>query len=187
MIQISSKSLTLKEFLALPETKPVKEYINGKITEKPMPKGKHSTIQTELSTAINITLKSKKIARAFSELRCTFGDHSIVPDISILTWNHIPRDNNGEIADSFYLAPDWIIEILSPEQSQTKVVKNILYCLENGTEIGWLIDPNDKSVVVYFSQQKPGFFEAKTDNLPVPNFANSFKLSVGELFSWLLE
>ena len=38
--------------------------------------------------------------------------------------------NNGEIADSFYIAPDWVIEILSPEQSQTKVVKNILYCLD---------------------------------------------------------
>ncbi len=50
MIQTSSKSLTLQEFLLLPETKPVKEYINGKILEKSMLKGKHSTIQTELST-----------------------------------------------------------------------------------------------------------------------------------------
>lgn len=187
MIKTSSKSLSLKEFLALPETKPAKEYINGKIVKKPMPKGKHSTIQTELSTAINVTLKTQKIARAFSELRCTFGDRSIVPDITILKWDHIPRDDNGEIADSFCLAPDWVIEILSPEQSQTKVVKNILYCLDHGTEIGWLIDPNDKSVVVYFSQQKPMCFEVKKDNLPVPNFANSFQLTIEELFVWLLE
>ena len=130
MIETSSKSITLKDFLDLPETKPAKEYIKGEIIQKPMPKGKHSTIQTELSTAINITLKSNKVARAFSELRCTFSDRSIIPDISILRWNNIPRDNNGEIADSFYIAPDWVIEILSPEQSQTKVVKNILYCLD---------------------------------------------------------
>ncbi|MDJ0601146.1 MAG: Uma2 family endonuclease [Crocosphaera sp.] len=183
----SSKSITLKEFLALPETKPAREYIKGRIIQKPMPKGKHSTIQTELSTAINITLKSQKIARAFSELRCTFGDRSIVPDISILTWNNIPRDDNGEIADSFYIAPDWVIEILSPEQSQTKVVKNILYCLDHRTQIGWLIDPNDKSVFVYFSQQKPMFCEVESDILPVPDFANSFQLTVGKLFAWLLE
>ena len=187
MLTTNSKSITLKDFLILPETKPAKEYINGKIIQKPMPKGKHSTIQTELSTAINLTLKSQKIARAFSELRCTFGDRSIIPDITILQWNKIPRDDNGEIADSFYLAPDWIIEILSPEQSQTKVVKNILYCLDKGTQIGWLIDPNDKSVFVYFSQQKPMFFEAKSDSLPVPDFANPFQLTVGELFAFLLE
>ncbi|MDJ0730728.1 MAG: Uma2 family endonuclease [Crocosphaera sp.] len=187
MIITSSKSITLKEFLALPETKPAKEYINGKIIQKPMPKGKHSTIQTELSTAINLTLKSQKIARAFSELRCTFGDRSIVPDITILQWNKIPRDDNGEIADSFYLAPDWVIEILSPEQSQTKVVKNILSCLDNGTQMGWLIDPNDKCVFVYFSQHKPLLFEAETDILPVPDFANSFHLTIGKLFAFLLE
>ena len=115
MIETSSKSISLKDFLDLPETKPAKEYIKGEIIQKPMPKGKHSTIQTELSTAINITLKSNKVARAFSELRCTFSDRSIIPDISILRWNNIPRDNNGEIADSFYIAPDWVIEILSPE------------------------------------------------------------------------
>ncbi len=186
MLNTASKPITLKEFLKLPETKPSKEYINGKIIQKPMPKGKHSTIQTELSTAINITLKPQKIARAFSELRCTFDGRSIVPDITILQWNKIPRDDNGEIADSFYLAPDWVIEILSPEQSQTKVVKNILYCLDKRTQIGWLIDPNDKSVFVYFSQQKPMFFEAENDSLPVPDFAKAFQLTVGELFAFLL-
>lgn len=187
MLTTDSKSITLKEFLKLPETKPAQEYINGKIIQKPMQKGKHSTTQTELSTAINLSLKPQKIARAFSELRCTFVDRSIVPDITILQWNKIPRDDNGEIADSFYLSPDWVIQILSPEQSHTKVVKNILYCLEKGTQIGWLIDPKDKSVFVYFSQQKPMFFEAESDSLPVPEFANIFRLTVGDLFAFLLE
>ncbi|MEM9276460.1 MAG: Uma2 family endonuclease, partial [Cyanobacteria bacterium P01_F01_bin.143] len=39
MVQVRSKKLTLKEFLELPETKPASEYINGKIIQKPMPKG----------------------------------------------------------------------------------------------------------------------------------------------------
>lgn len=42
------KKITLTEFLQLPETKPIEEYIDGNIYEKPMPKGKHSTIQTFL-------------------------------------------------------------------------------------------------------------------------------------------
>ena len=80
-------TITLEEFLAMPETKPASEYIDGKIFQKPMPKGKHSTIQTELSTAINTTLKPPKIARAFSELRCTFGGRSTVPDVAVFTWD----------------------------------------------------------------------------------------------------
>ena len=37
MVTISSNPMTLQEFLALPETKPPREYINGKIIQKPMP------------------------------------------------------------------------------------------------------------------------------------------------------
>ncbi|MDJ0681007.1 MAG: Uma2 family endonuclease [Xenococcaceae cyanobacterium MO_167.B52] len=187
MVTTPSKPISLKEFLALPETKPASEYIDGKIIQKPMPKGKHITIQTELSTAINVALKPQKIARAFSELRCTFGGRSTVPDVTVFTWNRIPRDDNGEIANSFEVAPDWTVEILSPEQSQTRVIKNILHCLDNGTKLGWLIDPQEQSMLVYFPKQQPAFFETATDVLPVPDFAQDFKLTLGELFGWLLD
>ena len=53
MIQAPSKTLTLGEFLQLPETKPAGEYIDGQIIQKPMPQGKHSVIQGELGAAIN--------------------------------------------------------------------------------------------------------------------------------------
>ena len=187
MVTTTSKSISLEEFLALPETKPASEYINGKIIQKPMPKGNHSTIQTELSSAINVALKPQKIARAFSELRCTFGGRSTVPDVTVFTWDRIPRDSNGEIADSFQAASDWTIEILSLEQSQTKVTKNILHCLANGTQLGWLIDLQEQSVLVYFPAQQPAFFEDANDILPVPDFAKAFELTLGELFDWLLE
>lgn len=114
MVQTPSKTLTLAEFLQLPETKPASEYINGQIIQKPMAQGKHSAIQGELVPAINSLVKSKRIARAFPKLRCTFGGRSTVPDIAVFLWNRIPRDENGEVANTFSAAPDWTIEILSP-------------------------------------------------------------------------
>ncbi|MBD0364037.1 MAG: Uma2 family endonuclease [Coleofasciculus sp. C3-bin4] len=50
------QSITLEEFLKRPETKPASEYIDGQIIQKPMPQGKHSTIQTEFSTVVRLTL-----------------------------------------------------------------------------------------------------------------------------------
>ena len=187
MVTTSSKPINLEEFLALPETKPASEYIDGQIIQKPMPKGKHSTIQGELIIALNSALKPQKTARAFPELRCTFGGRSTVPDVTVFTWDRIPRDDNGEIADSFQAAPDWTIEILSPEQSQTRVTRNILHCLDHGTQLGWLIDPQEQSVLVYFPKQQPAFLEDVNNVLPVPNFAQAFELTLGELFGWLLE
>ncbi|MBE9099621.1 Uma2 family endonuclease [Vacuolonema iberomarrocanum] len=187
MVQSPSKSITLEKFLEMPETKPASEYVDGHIIQKPMPQGKHRTIQTEFSTTINGVLKSQRIARAFSELRCTFGGRSTVPDVSVFTWQRIPRDQNGEVANIFPIAPDWTIESLSPDQSQTRVTKNILHCLNHGTQMGWLIDPDEQTVFVYLPKQQPEVFNQLEQTLPVPAFANELNLSVGLVFGWLLE
>jgi Uma2 family endonuclease len=186
MVQSPSKLFTLEEFLKLSETKPASEYIDGQIIQKPMPQGKHSSIQTEFSTTVNLALKPQQIARAFSELRCTFGGRSIVPDVSVFTWEKIPRDQNGEVANTFAIAPDWTIEILSPDQSQTKVTKNILHCLNHETQMGWLIDPDEQTVFVYLPKQQPEVFDQPEQTLPVPSFAKELNLSVDLIFDWLL-
>lgn len=132
MDSLFALSLTLEEFLELPETKPATEYIDGATVQKPMPQGKHSILQRELSFALTTIFRSDKTAQAFPELRCTFGGRSIVPDIAIFLTQHIPRESNGDIANLFNQPPDWTIEILSPNQSHTKVVRNILHCIDHG-------------------------------------------------------
>jgi Uma2 family endonuclease len=185
MVQTSTKPITLADFLQLPETKPASEFVDGRIIQKPMPQGKHSTIQRDLCNAIEAALKPLKVARAYPKLRCTFGGRSTVPDVSVFTWKRIPRDDDGKVANVFALAPDWTIEILSPEQSQTKVVRNILHCLSNGTQMGWLIDPAEELIFVYLADRTISVYEEKPDLLPVPEFASSVQLTVDRLFSWL--
>lgn len=187
MVQISSQVFTLKEFLELPETKPASEFVDGQILQKPMPQGKHSAIQGEFVPFVNAALKPSRIARSFPELRCTFGGRSVVPDVAVMAWNHIPRDGNGEVANTFSVAPDWTVEILSPDQSQTRVTKNILHCLRHGTQMGWLIDPNEQTVFVYRPKQETEVFDQPTDMLPMPAFATDLSLTIATLFGWLME
>jgi Uma2 family endonuclease len=187
MVQTPTKPLTLDEFLKLSETKPASEFIDGQIIQKPMPQGKHSTVQSDFVSAVNTILKPQRIGRAYSELRCTFGGRSVVPDVTVFTWDRIPRDPSGEVSNTFAIAPDWTIEILSPDQSQTKVVRNILHCLAHGTQMGWLIDPEEKLIFVYFADSRVAVFEETGDRIPVPTFAEAFVLTVGQLFSWLEE
>lgn len=186
MVQSPAKALTLPAFLQQPETKPASEYIDGQIIQKPMPKGKHSLLQTRLSAVLNAALQPKQIAWAFVELRCTFGGRSIVPDVSVFTWPRIPCDANGEIANAIDTYPDWVIEILSPDQSQTRVTKNILHCLQYGTQIGWLIDPDEQTVLVYLPPDQVKIFDQPTNRLPTAAFAANVHLTVSELFGWLV-
>ena len=179
--------MTLEDFLLLPETKPASEFINGQIIQKPMPQGHHSIIQRQLVLSIESKLKPQKIASAYPELRCSFGGRAIVPDVVIVTNERIPRDENGYTANVFAIAPDWTIEILSPDQSHTKVAKNILHCIQHGTQMGWLIDPEEQSVFIYLPDRATQLFDEAPNLLPVPEFAKDFQLTLGELFDWLRE
>ncbi len=183
MVQAPTK-ISLEEFLKLPETKPYSEYIDGQIIQKPMPQGKHSKLQGKLVTAINTIVEPRQIALAFPELRCTFGGRSTVPDVTVFAWERIPVDENGDIANVFTIAPDWTIEILSPEQRQTKVTGNILHCLNCGSQLGWLIDPDEKSVLVYPANQQTKLL-TQNDVLPVPDLVSDLRLTVADLFNWL--
>jgi len=184
MVQTPTGTLTLEDFLQLPETKPASEYIDGVIVQKPMPQGKHSVLQGEIVSNFNGALKPGKVAYSFPELRCTFGGRLIVPDVAVLLWANIPLDSAGEVANEISQAPDWVIEVLSPQQSPTKVVKNIKHCLKHGAKLGWLIDPAEQTVFVYFPDHRVLVFDSAEEQLPMPEFA-AIEITVGKLFGWL--
>jgi Uma2 family endonuclease len=202
VVQTPIKPITLEEFLQLPETKPASEYIDGQIIQKPMPKGRHSIIQRELLFAISPFLSKKGIAEAFPELRCTYpagrpkamrssrtgcvyGNRSVVFDVAVFTTSRIPRNADGEIEDTFSTAPDWTIEILSPDQGRVKVLQNIRHCLDHGAQMGWLIDPDDRSVFVGQMGEQFIITDEPDMQLPIPEFAAELKLTVGTIFGWL--
>lgn len=177
--------LSLDEFLKQPETKPASEFINGRIYQKSMPQGKHSTLQGRLSAEINQRGMPNRAAYAFPELRCNFGDRSIVPDIAVFNWERIPFNADGEIENAFSIYPDWTIEILSPAQTPTRVIDNILFCLNQGAQLGWLVDPDERLVLVFQPHQLPTSQHVSEDVLPVLDRLGDGQLTVGELFGWL--
>ncbi|MDB9315790.1 Uma2 family endonuclease [Spirulina sp. CS-785/01] len=183
MTQTINPSLTLDDFLKRPETKPASEYLNGKIIQKPMPQGEHSLLQGELCETINKVTRTQKIARAFPELRCTFGGRSLVPDITVFYWDRIPVTPQGKIANRFEIYPDWSIEILSPDQGMMQVLDKLLHCSQQGTKLGWLINPEEESIAVIGENQRIDLFRGE-NTLPVLE-GIELELSVAEIVSWL--
>ncbi|MEO1211631.1 MAG: Uma2 family endonuclease, partial [Cyanobacteria bacterium J06638_20] len=180
----TTSTISLEDFLAMPETKPASEYVDGQITQKPMPQGKHSRIQGKLVNVVNAVTEDAEIALAFPELRCVFGgSEAIVPDVVVFTWARIPFVEAGVVPNKFELAPDWVIEIVSPEQSQTKLIKKLVHCLKHGTEVGWLIAPEDFAVTVFLPNQLPAVMQGD-DKLPIPATI-PLELTANDVFGWL--
>lgn len=75
------------------------------------------------------------------------------------------------------------IEILSPDQKATRVTRNLLHYLRHGCQLGWLIDPAERVVLVFRPEQLPDEM-MREDILPsLPGV--TLNLTVERLFSWL--
>jgi len=149
-----TQGINLEDFLKLPylEDSPAWEYLDGVAIQKPMPKTRHSILQKRLLAEVDSHTADYT---ALPELRCTFGGRSIVPDVAVIAWNRINLNEAGEPEDDFTEAPDWTIEILSPDQKVNRVIDNILHCLKHGSKLGWMLDPDDYSVLMFTDQQEP--------------------------------
>ena len=182
-------SITLDRFLTQPETKPASEYSNGSVYQKPMPQGQHSRLQLKFCNTVNSVTEDKQIALALPELRCTFGGKSIVPDVAVFRWERLPINAEGEIENVFSIYPDWVIEILSPEQVPMRVISNILHCLKHGTEMGWLLFPKERSLLIFQRDRQPIEINSEINSaqkLLVPNFLEvELSLTVDQVFGWL--
>jgi Uma2 family endonuclease len=149
----------LTEFLAQPniESSPAWEFIQGQARQKPMPTLFHSRLQRNLVNWIN---QQTDRYEAIQELRCIIPPISPVPDIAVIAIDRLPTTDGP-----FTGAPNWIIEIRSPDQSILDLQNKILHCLTHGTQLAWLIDIQRQQIWVWQADELPIVY-ANTDALP---------------------
>ncbi|HAA27057.1 MAG TPA: Uma2 family endonuclease, partial [Cyanobacteria bacterium UBA8553] len=116
-----------------------------------------SRLQRNLVNYINLHTQRFE---AVQELRCIVPPFSPVPDISVVLRDRLPQEDgplNG--------APDWLIEIRSPDQGTLDLQNKILHCLSNGTQLAWLIDINRQQIWVWQGDDLPSIYSG-SDILP---------------------
>ncbi len=150
----------LTEFLAQPniESSPAWEFLQGQARQKPMPTLFHSRLQRNLVNWIN---QQSTTYEAIQELRCIIPPISPVPDIAVIAIDRLPTTDGP-----FDGAPDWLIEIRSPDQSILDLQNKILHCLTHGTELAWLIDIQRQQIWVWWADELPIVY-ANADPLPM--------------------
>ena len=146
---------SLATFLSQPniEASPAWELIDDLAIQKIMPMLFHSRLQRNLVNYINDRTKDFE---AIQELRCIVPPYSPVPDISVVEIERLSEEDGP-----FNGAPDWLIEIRSPDQSTLNLQKKILHCLENGTQLAWLIDFVGKQIWVWQGDSLPSIFSGE--------------------------
>jgi Uma2 family endonuclease len=179
------QTMTLDEFLTLPETEPASEYVEGVVTQKVAPQGQHVLLQSDIVQMVNAVTRPPKLALALPELRATYAGLSRVPDVAIYLWDRIPRLANGRIANRFTEPPDIAVEIVSPGQSVTDLVDKCVWYVKHGVKIALIADPDHDVVLRFRPDALPDVLRGD-DRIDLDEVLPGFELTVAQLFGSLV-
>jgi Uma2 family endonuclease len=182
---IEQRRTSLDEFLALPEEKPALELEpDGTISRKMSPKGRHVRLQSRMVTLVESATRPRQVAYAFAELRTIFGGAAYVPDVSVYRAERIHWTASGEFPDDFTEPPDVAVEIVSPGQGVNTLVRKCIWYVENGVRLALLVDPGDRSVLLFRPSALPRALRGR-DQIDLAEVLPGFNASVDDLFSAL--
>ena len=175
--------VSIHDFLAMEETKPYLELIDGEVVEKAMPNPSHSSIVVTLIRRLANHLDESKEARVDTEMRHLQDNEQRVylPDVSVTLRGRFPKGQRRGLVEVY---PDFAIEVLSPDDRAARVLDRVQFYLRTGVQLVWLVDPELRVVFVY----RPGV-EGQEHRAPAVIDAQpvlkQFSLDLAELFAVL--
>ena len=176
--KLAIRSLPEQEYLSNPKYEHC-EYIDGEAVELNLGTGRHSNIQMVCGIAIGNFLLKHRAGRIFAELRCQVtvnGRRSYYqPDVAVILGDNPPDFPYAEGA------PDFVIEIRSPDDRISAQERKIQHFFENGCRLAWLIVPEDRSVRV-FQPNAPLRTFHEGDVLNLDGLLTGFEMAVTKIF-----
>lgn len=160
VVQEGQKLVTaaeLRAFEALPENADKKfELIAGEMIEVPTGTPIHAHIIAELLTFLKTFVNTHSLGYAFADSVTYFLDelNEFIPDVSFISKKRLPT-----LPDRLQVAPNLAVEVVSPSNIKhwRGFMEKIVAYLQHGTEIGWVVFPDERLVDVYHLQADGSF------------------------------
>lgn len=170
--------------ISLPEAKPAFEWVNGRALQKVSPKRRHSLAQGAFFMALGTWAHAKGAGMVGPEWRFHVqppGEYRrpLVPDVAFLSYARMPYEQQLKTEEP-QIAPDAVVEVLSPNDRKRDVEDKVRVYLAAGTHVIFLVDPQRQEVTIIDRQGRHQLHEADMiahDTLP------SFSLCVHDLFT----
>jgi Uma2 family endonuclease len=172
-------TVSLEEYLGNPADYEHCEWVDGRVEHLNVGSKKHSRIQSVASKYLVDYFLERPIGYVGSELHCRLqiGGRTRyrLPDLAVVLGDENP--------DEPYLdrAPDLAIEIRSPEDSITWLLKKAGEYLAHGCKLFWLVIPEEESVWVVTAGGKLEAF-VKDETVSGGDVLPGFQLAVEDLF-----
>ena len=180
------KTMTVEEFLALPDDGVDRELIYGEVREKGMTV--RNETHSEVMASMSFWLFSWSRSRRDYRILCGEAGFILDPvdrlvvgvDVAV---NIRKADHPAHSTDSTLVSgpPHVAIEILSPSDSQKEIHGKVRLYLDHAVAAVWIVDPEDRSVRVYRRNESVQFFTGDQMLTCEPELPE-FSVRVNDLF-----
>jgi Uma2 family endonuclease len=116
------------------------ECVDGRLTERPMPNERHAELQKNVLFALDRQARAlgMKVLPEWTVNRSAESKQDwLTPDVTV-SLPESPRSKSGNVVPPLFLA----VEILSPGQTMTGMIRKAKLYLDWGVRYVWLIDPD---------------------------------------------
>jgi Uma2 family endonuclease len=184
----STKPITDADLLALgPKVRA--EVVNGElITDMTPNKADHSFYSAQVILYLGFYVKLKRIGRVFGDMMALKLDASEesgirgarVPDAAYFSYERLAVDAPLDIFPT--IAPEWVLEVISPGESHTDVLRKTADYLDHGVLLVWHVLPALHEIRVYTHEDRAGRVYSMADNLPGENLFTDLSIPVRAIF-----
>ena len=185
---IMKTRVSLEAFLAMPETEPASELIDGEVVQKVSPNIYHAVLTSTLIIKLGQYCEEHPEAFVANEARHLnrSEERVFLPDISVFSRSHRARALAAGMDRPIDLPPDFAIEVLSPGTSYPRTAERAAFYMRSGTQLLWIVDPADEVVAVHRTGEPVTLHRAPEviDARPV---LSAFSLDLASLFAVLHE
>lgn len=178
---------TVDQLQHFPDDGKRRELIGGKLYVFPAPSIHHQLIITRLLLETGSYLKQNPLGVVLPGVGIIFSDSdAVIPDVVYISSERLALLEEKRID----AAPDWVIEVLSPGNSEYDLETKRVLDQQQGVGLYWIVDPERLEVLVYEGQnEEPKIYrrnaKAEVSLLPglVFDVGELTKKTFGSIFS----
>lgn len=152
--------------IVLPEAKPALEWINNRAVQKVSPQRRHALAQGRFSAALDSWASTYGLGEVGTEWEFRVQPKGevrrpLVPDVAYLSYARLPYEER-EAAEIPRVAPDAVVEILSPRDRRADIEEKVRVYLACGTAVIFLVDTCAETVTARDRQYAVTFKRGET-------------------------
>ncbi len=158
------------------------ELIKGVFIKMPPPGYKHGCIELNIGSILHNFVRQHKLGFTLSGEGGVF-THRNPDTVRGMDVAFISHARMAQVKSNTYLdvAPELIVEVLSPDDRQSKVKQKLEEYFNIGVQVVWVVDPTKRQVQVYHSLNEAQCFTIN-DTLTGGAALPGFSVAVAEIF-----